>query len=160
MGRHPGLRLPTHHERAGEGLVEGYNVIFDGVDYRVLWWESQGRMGYPSGLQGVRVTTEGRLAAGSRNDFGGTGRHECQDTPCDVANYLAWLGPELLLQPIGPGLQRKADAACASFQAGDAQGTRSHLTALLKEVRAQSGKKLSTSVADTVAGSITGLLND
>ncbi len=85
---------------------------------------------------------------------------KCQDTPCDVANYLAWLGPELLLEPIGPGLQLKADAACASFQAGDAQGTRSHLTALLNEVRAQSGKKLSTSVADTVVGSITDLLND
>jgi hypothetical protein len=70
------------------------------------------------------------------------------------------MGPELLLQPIGPALQHKADAACASFQAGDVQGTRSHLQALLNEVRAQSGKKLSTSVADTLVDSITGLLND
>jgi hypothetical protein len=83
---------------------------------------------------------------------------KCQDNPCDVANHLAWLGPELLLQPIGPGLQLKADAACASFQAGDVQATQSHLKALLNEVRAQSGKKLSTSVADTLAASITGLL--
>jgi hypothetical protein len=85
---------------------------------------------------------------------------KCQDNACDVANYLAWMGPELLLQPIGPALQHKADEACASFQAGDVQGARSHLQALLNEVRAQSGKKLSTSVADTLVGSITGLLND
>jgi hypothetical protein len=83
---------------------------------------------------------------------------KCRDNPCDVANYLAWLGPELLLKPIGPGLQLKADSACRSFQAGDAQATQSHLKALLNEVRAQSGKKLSTSVADTLIASIISLL--
>jgi hypothetical protein len=85
---------------------------------------------------------------------------KCQDNACDVANYLAWMGPELLLQPIGPALQHKADEACASFQAGDVQGTRSQLQSLLNQVRAQSGKQLSTSAADTLVGSITGLLND
>ncbi len=83
---------------------------------------------------------------------------KCQDNPCDVANYLAWMGPELLLQPIGPGLQRKADEACAAFQAGDTQAAQRQLQALLNEVQAQSGKQLSTSTADTLIGSITGLL--
>jgi hypothetical protein len=85
---------------------------------------------------------------------------KCQDNACDVANYLAWMGPELLPQPIGPALQHKADEACASFQAGDVQGTQSQLQSLLNQVRAQSGKQLSTSAADTLEGSITGLLND
>ena len=84
---------------------------------------------------------------------------KCQDNPCDVANYLASLGPELLLQPIGQSLQRKADAACGSFQSGDVQATRSQLEALLNTVRAQSGKKLSTPVANTLTASLTGLLN-
>jgi hypothetical protein len=83
---------------------------------------------------------------------------KCQDNPCDVANYLAWMGPELLLQPIGSGLQRRADEACAAFQEGDTQATESHLRALLNQVHAQSGKQLSTSTADTLIGSITGLL--
>jgi hypothetical protein len=83
---------------------------------------------------------------------------KCQDNPCDVANSLAWMGPELLLQPIGSGLQRKADEACAAFQEGDTQATESHLQALLNQVHAQSGKQLSTSTADTLIGSITGLL--
>jgi hypothetical protein len=83
---------------------------------------------------------------------------KCQDNPCDVANYLGWMGPELLLQPIGPGLQRKADEACAAFQAGDTQAAQRQLQALLNEVRAQSGKQLSTSTADMLIGSITGLL--
>jgi len=60
---------------------------------------------------------------------------------------------------MGPSLQRKADAACGSFQSGDVQATRSQLEALLNAVRAQSGKKLSTPVADTLTASLTGLLN-
>jgi hypothetical protein len=83
---------------------------------------------------------------------------KCEDTPCDVAAWLAALGPESLAQPFGQSLQGKAEAACRSFQAGNVQATRGQLRALSHEVRAQAGKKLSASVADTLMASLTGLL--
>jgi hypothetical protein len=83
---------------------------------------------------------------------------KCEDTPCDVASYLAALGPESLEQPFGQSLQAKAVAACGSFQAGNTQATQGQLKALRNEVRAQQGKKLSASVADTLLASLTGLL--
>ena len=85
---------------------------------------------------------------------------KCQDTPCDVANYLAALGPELLLQSTGHSLQLKADAACRSFQAGKTAATEGHLKALLNEVRSQQGKTLSATVADTLIASLTDLLSN
>lgn len=78
-------------------------------------------------------------------------------TPCDVANYLAALGPELL-RSTGHSLQLKADAACRSFEAGKTSATEGHLKALLNEVRAQQGKTLSDTVADTLIASLTGML--
>jgi hypothetical protein len=84
---------------------------------------------------------------------------KCQDTPCDVANYLATLGPESLEPFFGQGLQVKAAQACHSFQTGDTRATQSQLRALRNEVRAQAGKKLSASVADTLIAAITGLLD-
>ncbi|HSP81048.1 MAG TPA: hypothetical protein VLQ93_21170, partial [Myxococcaceae bacterium] len=83
---------------------------------------------------------------------------KCEDTPCDVAHYLASLGPESLEQPFGRGLQAKAEAACGSFQAGDAEATQGQLKALRNEVRAQQGKRLSASVADTLLAALTGML--
>jgi hypothetical protein len=85
---------------------------------------------------------------------------KCQDTPCDVANYLAALGPELLLQSTGHGLRLKADAACRSHEAGNSKATEGHLKALLNEVRSQQGKTLSATVADTLIASVTDLLGD
>ncbi len=83
---------------------------------------------------------------------------KCEDTPCDVASYLASLGPESLEQPFGRSLQAKAEVACGSFQVGDAQSTQSQLKALRNEVRAQQGKKLSASLADTLLAALTGML--
>jgi hypothetical protein len=85
---------------------------------------------------------------------------KCQDSPCDVANYLAALGPELLLGSTGHSLQLKADAACRSFEAGKMAATEGHLNALLNEVRSQQGKTLSDTVADTLIASLTDLLVD
>jgi hypothetical protein len=84
---------------------------------------------------------------------------KCEDTPCDVAHYLASLGPESLEPSFGQGLLSTAGSACRSFQSGDTQAMQGQLRALSHQVRAQSGKKLSTSVADTLGASISGLLN-
>jgi hypothetical protein len=82
---------------------------------------------------------------------------KCQDSPCDVANYLAALGPELLLQSTGHSLQLKADAACRSYEAGKTTATEGHLRALLNEVRSQ-GTTLPATVADTLSASLTDML--
>ncbi len=83
---------------------------------------------------------------------------KCEDAPCDVAAYVAALGPETLAQPFGQSLQAKADAACQSWEQGNAKATQGQLRALLNEVRAQGGKKLSPSVADTLSAALEGML--
>jgi hypothetical protein len=83
---------------------------------------------------------------------------KCEDSPCDVAHYLAALGPESLEPSFGQGLQAKAEAACRSFQSGDIQAMQGQLRALSQQVRAQAGKKLSASVADTLGASLSGML--
>ena len=83
---------------------------------------------------------------------------KCEDSPCDVAHFLASLGPDALEPSFGQGLQAKAEAACRSFQSGDTQAMQGQLRALSQQVRAQAGKKLSASVADTLGASLSGLL--
>jgi hypothetical protein len=83
---------------------------------------------------------------------------KCEDTPCDVASYLATLGPDALEPSFGQSLQAKATAACGSFQVGNAPSTEGQLRALRNEVRAQHGKKLSASVADTLLTALAGML--
>ncbi|HEY0095355.1 MAG TPA: hypothetical protein VGB96_13580, partial [Archangium sp.] len=83
---------------------------------------------------------------------------KCEDTACDVGPFLAALGPESLEQPFGQGLQAKAEAACQSWQRGGAKATEGQLRALLQQVRAQRGKKLSVPAADTLIAALTGLL--
>jgi hypothetical protein len=79
---------------------------------------------------------------------------KCEDTPCDVAAYVAALGSETLAQPFGQSLQAKAGAACQSWEQGNAKATQGQLRALLNEVRAQGGKKLSPSAADTLSAAL------
>jgi hypothetical protein len=83
---------------------------------------------------------------------------KCEDTPCDVASYLTTLGPDDLDRSFGQSLQAKAEAACGSFEAGNASSTEGQLRALRNEVRAQHGKKLSASVADTLLTALAGML--
>jgi hypothetical protein len=83
---------------------------------------------------------------------------KCEDSPCDVAHYLASLGPDALEPSFGQGLLSTAGAACRSFQSGDTHAMQGQLRALSHQVRAQSGKKLSASVADMLSASLSGLL--
>jgi hypothetical protein len=83
---------------------------------------------------------------------------KCEDSPCDVAHYLASLGPDALEPSFGQGLLSTAGAACRSFQSGDTQAMQGQLRALSHQVRAQAGKKLSASVADTLGASLSGML--
>ena len=83
---------------------------------------------------------------------------KCEDMPCDVASYLEGLGEGALEQPFGRGLRVKAEEACRAWREGNGEATRGGLRALLNEVRAQRGKKLSASVADTLEAALTGLL--
>jgi hypothetical protein len=109
----------------------------------------------PEVCDGTSTTCPADEPSASEPDLSGD---KCEDTPCDVASYVTALGPEALAQPFGQSLQAKADAACQSWQQGNANATQGQLRALRNEVRAQRGKKLSTSVADTLIAALTGLL--
>jgi hypothetical protein len=100
---------------------------------------------------GASTVCPGDEPAASEPDLSGD---KCEDTACDVAVYVAALGPETLAQPFGQSLQAKAGAACQSWQQGNAKATEGQLRALLNEVRAQSGKKLSSSAADTLSAAL------
>jgi hypothetical protein len=104
---------------------------------------------------GASTVCPGDEPSASEPDLSGD---KCEDTACDVAAYVAALGPETLAQPFGQSLQTKADAACQSWEQGNAKATEGQLRALLHEVRAQSGKKLSPSAADTLSAALGRLL--
>ncbi len=75
----------------------------------------------------------------------------------DVVSFLAALGPESLEPSFGQSLLAKAEAASKSLQQGEAKAAEGQLRALLQQVRAQRGKKLSVSAADTLTAALHGL---
>ena len=100
---------------------------------------------------GASIVCPGDEPAASEPDLSGD---KCEDTACDVAAYVAALGLETLVQPFGQSLQAKAGAACESWEQGNAKATEGQLRALLNEVRAQRGKKLAPSAADTLSAAL------
>ena len=104
---------------------------------------------------GASTTCPADEPSASEPDLSGD---KCEDTACDVVPFLAALGPESLEQPFGQGLQAKAEAACQSWQRDGTKATEGQLRALLQQVRAQRGKKLSVSAADTLIAALTGML--
>jgi hypothetical protein len=104
---------------------------------------------------GASTTCPADEPSASEPDLSGD---KCEDTASDVVLFLAALGPESLEQPFGQGLLAKAEAASQSWQQGRAKAAEGQLRALLQQVRAQRGKKLSVSAADTLIAALTGML--
>jgi hypothetical protein len=104
---------------------------------------------------GASTTCPADEPSASEPDLSGD---KCEDTADDVVSFLAALGPESLEQPFGQSLLAKAEAASQSWQRGGAKAAEGQLRALLQQVRAQRGKKVSVSAADTLIAALTGLL--
>jgi len=104
---------------------------------------------------GASTTCPADEPSASEPDLSGD---KCEDTADDVVSFLAALGPESLEQPFGQSLLAKAEAASQSWQQGRAKAAEGQLRALLQQVRAQRGKKLSVSAADTLIAALTGML--
>ncbi|HZH76998.1 MAG TPA: hypothetical protein VEY88_13280 [Archangium sp.] len=104
---------------------------------------------------GTRLACPDDEPSASEPDLSGD---KCEDTADDVVSFLTALGPESLEPSFGQSLLAKAEAASKSLQQGEAKAAEGQLRALLQQVRAQRGKKLSVSAADTLIAALTGLL--
>ena len=103
---------------------------------------------------GTRLACPDDEPSASEPDLSGD---KCEDTADDVVSFLTALGPESLEPSFGQSLLAKAEAASKSLQQGEAKAAEGQLRALLQQVRAQRGKKLSVSAADTLTAALHGL---
>ncbi len=83
---------------------------------------------------------------------------KCEDSPCDASHFIDALSEADLEQPFGQSLRVKVDHACSRWEAGDVGGAHHQLRALLNELRAQRGKKLSEAAAATLLPALEAML--
>ena len=103
---------------------------------------------------GTRLACPDDEPSASEPDLSGD---KCADTPCDVGPYVAGLAPEQVEPGFVHSLVAKAESACQSWQEGNTGASRGKLRALQNEVRAQRGKHLSESAADTLTAALRGM---